>query len=105
MAFVCGLLIASLVNGRPQNDVAALVQIVAVLGLGYCLAHLFVVNVVIAGRIKRRNAALARGETSTPTNWKPSSCIPTPRRHGPTARDRAPSQATPAVRARPFVLV
>ena len=63
MAFVCGLLLASLVNGQPQNDVAALVQILAVLGLGYCIAHLFVVNVIIAGRIKRRNAALARGET------------------------------------------
>lgn len=63
MAFVCGLLIASFANGQPQNDLAALVQILAVLGLGYCIAHLFVVNVVIAGRIKRRGAALARGET------------------------------------------
>ena len=60
---VAGLLIASFVNGRPQNAAAATLQIVAVLGLGYCLIHLFVMNVIVAGRIKRRSDAIARGET------------------------------------------
>ncbi len=62
-AFVVGLLVASFINGRPQNDAAAVVQIVAVLGLGYCITHLFVMNVVVAGRMKRRRDSLARGET------------------------------------------
>lgn len=62
-AFVVGLLVASFVNGRPGNDVAAAVQIISLLGLGYGLAHLFVVNVIVAGRIKRRREAIDRGET------------------------------------------
>lgn len=62
-AFVIGLLLASFINGRPNNDVAAAVQIISLLGLGYGLAHLFVVNVIIAGRVKRRREAIDRGET------------------------------------------
>jgi hypothetical protein len=61
-AFVVGLLAASFINGRPNNSVAAIVQIASLLGVGYCLAHLFVMNVVVAGRIKRRREAAARGE-------------------------------------------
>jgi len=62
-AFVVGLLAASFINGRPNNNAAAAVQIMSLLGLGYGLAHLFVVNVIIAGRIKRRREAIDRGET------------------------------------------
>jgi|GEM_PF-2177541 len=62
-AFIVGLLVASFINGRPNNDIAAAVQIVSLLGLGYGLAHLFVVNVIIAGRVKRRREAIDRGET------------------------------------------
>ncbi len=61
-AFVVGLLAASFINGRPNNSVAAIVQIAALLGVSYCLAHLFVMNVVVAGRIKRRQQAAERGE-------------------------------------------
>lgn len=62
-AFVVGLLIASFINGRPNNGVAAAVQIIALAGVGYGVAHLFVTNVIVAGRIKRRREAEARGET------------------------------------------
>jgi lipopolysaccharide export LptBFGC system permease protein LptF len=61
-AFVIGLLAASFINGRPSNNVAALVQLAALLGFGYCLAHLFVMNVVVAGRIKHRQQAAERGD-------------------------------------------
>ena len=58
-ALVCGLLIASFVNGTPDNTVAAIVQLAAIAGFGYGLAHLFVVNVIVAGREKRRARAIA----------------------------------------------
>lgn len=57
-ALVCGLLIASFVNGTP---LAAIVQIGALLGFFYGLAHLFMMNVMVAGRVKRRAEAEARG--------------------------------------------
>ena len=60
-ALVCGLLIASFVNGTPDNIVAAIVQIGALLGFFYGLAHLFVMNVFVAGRAKRRGEMEARG--------------------------------------------
>lgn len=62
-AFVVGLLIASFINGRPNNGVAAAMQVIALAGVGYGVAHLFVTNVIVAGRIKRRREAEARGET------------------------------------------
>ena len=62
-AFVAGLLIASVVNGRPDNAAGAAVQIAALLGASYALIHLFVTNVIVAGRIKRRERTIARGET------------------------------------------
>jgi hypothetical protein len=62
-AFVVGLLVASFINGRPSNSAAAAVQLVALAGVGYGVAHLFVTNVIVAGRLKRRREAEARGET------------------------------------------
>jgi lipopolysaccharide export LptBFGC system permease protein LptF len=62
-AFVLGLLIASIISGAPSNDVAAMVQIAALLGVGYVIAHMFVMNVIIAGRLRRRQQAIDRGET------------------------------------------
>lgn len=62
-AFVAGLLIASVINGRPDNAAGAAAQVAALLGASYALIHLFVTNVIVAGRIKRRERALARGET------------------------------------------
>lgn len=61
-AFVVGLLIASIVNGEPGNALGAIVQLAALVGVAYALIHLFVMNVIVAGRAKRRDAAIARGE-------------------------------------------
>jgi hypothetical protein len=61
-AFVAGLLLASVLNGEPDNALGAVVQLVALLAVAYALIHLFVMNVVVAGRAKRRDAAAARGE-------------------------------------------
>jgi hypothetical protein len=61
-AFVAGLLLASLLNAETDNALEAIVQIVAIGGAAYVLIHLFVMNVIVAGRIKRRDAAVARGE-------------------------------------------
>ncbi|MBI5285195.1 MAG: hypothetical protein HY874_08895 [Chloroflexi bacterium] len=61
-AFVTGMLLAGFLNGAPTNTTAALAQIAAVAGFGYALAHLFVANVIIAGREKRRRLAMERGE-------------------------------------------
>lgn len=63
VAFVCGVLVATIVNGGARNTTGAVLVIAALLGLGYGLAHLFVTNVIVTGRIKRRRAALATGET------------------------------------------
>lgn len=52
-AFATGLLIAFLVNEGSANPVAAVVQIAALLGVGYSLAHLIVSNVIRAGRSTR----------------------------------------------------
>ncbi|HYM15622.1 MAG TPA: hypothetical protein VEZ14_08685 [Dehalococcoidia bacterium] len=62
-AFAVGLLAASFMNGSPNTEAGAVTQIVALLAVGYGLAHLFVTNVIVAGRIKRRRQALERGET------------------------------------------
>jgi hypothetical protein len=61
-ALVAGLLVASFINGRPNNTAAAIVQLAAILGAAYALVHLFVSNVIVAGRIRRRDEAIARGD-------------------------------------------
>jgi hypothetical protein len=58
-AFVAGLLIASLLNFETDNAVEAIVQIVAIGGAAYVIIHLFVTNVIVAGRVKRREAQVA----------------------------------------------
>lgn len=62
-AFIAGLLIASLLNRETDTAAEAILQYAALLGAGYIIVHLFVTNVIVAGRIKRREAILARGET------------------------------------------
>ncbi len=62
-AFVAGLLIASLLNRETDTNAESMIQYAALLGAGYIVAHLFVTNVIVAGRIKRRDAIRARGET------------------------------------------
>lgn len=52
-AFATGLLIASLLNVETDNAIEGVVQIAALLLFGYGLAHLIIINVVVAGRIRR----------------------------------------------------
>lgn len=56
-AFVAGLLIASLVNRETESAFEGAVQIAALVGVSYVLIHLFVMNVIVAGRIRRRERA------------------------------------------------
>jgi len=60
-AFVAGVLVASLIN-PPDSNVGYGVQLAALAGFGYGIAHLFVTNVILAGRLKRRRQAAERGE-------------------------------------------
>ncbi len=60
-AFVAGMLVASIVN-PPSGKAGYAVQLVALAGFGYGLAHLFVTNVVVAGRLRRQRKAAERGE-------------------------------------------
>ena len=62
-ALAAGMLIAFVVNEGSVNPVAFVLQMFAVLGVGYALAHIVVVNVIGAGRMRRRRAAVERGET------------------------------------------
>jgi hypothetical protein len=62
-AFVAGMLLAFVVNGATQNPIAFIFAILAILGCVYSAIHLFVMNVIVAGRVRRRQRALARGET------------------------------------------
>ncbi|MHB8377354.1 MAG: hypothetical protein ACYDEB_10425 [Dehalococcoidia bacterium] len=59
-AFVAGLLVDSVFN-PPASSAGTALRIVALLGTGYVLAHLFVTNVIVARRIKARDRALAAG--------------------------------------------
>jgi hypothetical protein len=52
-AFVSGMLLAFLVNEGSVNPVAFALQLAALLGVGYSLAHLVVTNVIAAGRSHR----------------------------------------------------
>jgi hypothetical protein len=52
-AFVSGILLAFLVNEGSVNPAAFVLQIAALLGVGYSLAHLFATNVIAAGRTRR----------------------------------------------------
>ncbi len=61
-AFVSGMLIAFLANGATANPLAFVLLIAALLGFGYCIAHLLVTNFLVAGRIRARRASIARGE-------------------------------------------
>jgi hypothetical protein len=75
VAFVSGVLIASVINGQPANPLAAVVQLLALFGVIYSLVHLFVTNVIVAGRAKRRREAIARGDTPE-DDWEDEAMYP-----------------------------
>jgi alkylhydroperoxidase family enzyme len=58
VAFIAGVLFDAIIN-PPQSNAAIALRIVALLGAGYCLAHVFVVNTIVARRIKARQKAMA----------------------------------------------
>ncbi|MBF6600099.1 MAG: hypothetical protein IVW36_06285 [Dehalococcoidia bacterium] len=60
-AFVAGLLLDSMVN-PPASGLGTALRVIGLLGAGYVLAHMIVVNVIVAGRIRARDKALAAGE-------------------------------------------
>src|SRR4029079_4986531 len=57
--FFVGMLVAFLANGETQNPVAFIPAILALLGCVYAAIHLFVMNVIVAGRVRRRERAAA----------------------------------------------
>ncbi|MBI2723687.1 MAG: hypothetical protein HYX50_01360 [Chloroflexi bacterium] len=61
-AFVSGMLVAFLSNGGTVNPLAFVLLIAALAGFFYGVVHMFVVNVVLARRVRRRAQADARGE-------------------------------------------
>ncbi len=52
-SFATGMLIAFVVNQGSVNPIAFVLQLAALLGVGYSIAHLFVTNVITAGRTRR----------------------------------------------------
>lgn len=64
-AFVCGMLLAFLVNEGTANPVAFILLIASLLGVGYGLAHMFITNLVVANRVRaRQHAAALDGDDS-----------------------------------------
>ena len=60
-AFVAGMLVASSIS-QPIGTIGVVVRLIAIAAFGYGLAHMFVRNVIVAGRVKRRLQAKQRGE-------------------------------------------
>jgi hypothetical protein len=60
-ALVAGTLVGAF-SHAADNDLAVAVRIAAVFGAAYVMIHLFVMNVIVAGRAKSRRDAAARGE-------------------------------------------
>ena len=79
-AFVAGLLVDSLFN-PPASDAGTALRIVALLGAGYVLAHVFVTNVIVARRIKARDKARTRGDTAA--EWVDEVVHPDEQERGP----------------------
>jgi len=53
-AFVVGLTAGAFAGGTADNGFNQVVRVLAILGFAYVLIHLFVMNVIVAGRMKRR---------------------------------------------------
>ncbi|MDE3094594.1 MAG: hypothetical protein KGK07_01160 [Chloroflexota bacterium] len=79
-AFVAGLLVDSLFN-PPASDAGTALRIVALLGAGYVLAHVFVTNVIVARRIKSRDKA--RAPDGNAAEWVDEVVHPDEQERGP----------------------
>jgi hypothetical protein len=53
-AFVVGLTAGAFAGGSADTSFNQVVRVLAILGFAYVLIHLFVMNVIVAGRMKRR---------------------------------------------------
>lgn len=60
------MLLAFLVNEGTANPVAFILLILSLLGVGYGLAHMFVTNLVVAGRLRARQREAALGADQDP---------------------------------------
>jgi hypothetical protein len=54
---MAGLLVATLINGEPNNNAAAVLVWVAIIGCSYALAHLLVVRFVAPRRTRMNKRA------------------------------------------------
>ncbi len=61
-ALMVGLTIGTFIDGRPDTDLGVVVRVLALVGFAYVLIHLFVTNVIVAGRIKRRAQSTEDGD-------------------------------------------
>ena len=61
-AFIGGLLVGSFAEGSPDSDFEIAVRVIAQFGAAYVVIHLIVMNVIVAGRIKRRDTAHTQGD-------------------------------------------
>jgi hypothetical protein len=53
-AFATGMLIAALANRETDSGLELVVMVAAVFLFGYAIAHLIVTNILVSGRIRRR---------------------------------------------------
>jgi hypothetical protein len=53
-AFIVGGTVGAFAGGTADNGFNQVVRVLFILGFGYVLIHLFVMNVLVAGREKRR---------------------------------------------------
>jgi hypothetical protein len=51
--FAVGLTVGAFAGGTADNGFNQVVRVLAILGFAYVLIHLFVMNVIVAGRLRR----------------------------------------------------
>jgi hypothetical protein len=56
-AFVVGLTAGAFAGGSADSSFNQVVRVLAILGFAYVLIHLFVMNVIVAGRMRRSDQA------------------------------------------------
>ncbi|MEX0750185.1 MAG: hypothetical protein WD359_05190 [Dehalococcoidia bacterium] len=61
-AFFVGMLVMAVLNGAPDNQLAAIAQFVVLAALSYGLARIVVRKLLMERRLTRREKQIARGE-------------------------------------------